>query len=568
MVRQAVRLAASLALLTAVLFEMPPARLNAENGPLDTPTGTVRFYFHALGSGQCDLAFKFAGQNSRSLSAFRRSCRTIRRIVIERLNDPGYRLHPQTATYTCLAVRYAVYRRGGTATFGGWYLMERTLGPAWHILVALSHITKGGSATHLTRTQCASHLPSYMHPGLGTIISGSALLSATAGWIALSTSGSYLPNGSCTHGIGSNCDSAPTTVYRTDDAGSHWVPVLHFTAAVGPLVWVRLFSRQVGLVAATVGPLKVTANYHFTAALFRTHDGGRHWQRFPLPVNYATETGSISFPDPQHGWLWYGGAAMGSMSVYMYRTVDGGHHWSRVACTDWSSPSSRSVCPYRSGIGLCGDKEYLTFRDAHNGWLTVYENSGVPGIYRSWDVGTSWQQQAAGLPSGVVLPTTSGKRTVYPWGTLLPPRFFGLTGLLPEEVGFYRQKPRASWNRLYVFRSTDGGRTWPSVLRTPVTTPVVPVLWQAVDSRHWVFISTAPTASEEAIWSTESGGTTWTRRPLHLPAGLMLVGFQFTDARDGWATAQTHADSEVTASGTVLLHTMDGGVHWAETRLP
>jgi hypothetical protein len=91
----------------AVLFELPPARLNAENGPLDTPTGTVRFYFHALGSGRCDLAFKFAGQNSRSLSALRRSCRAIRRIVIERLNDPGYRLHPQTATYTCLAVRYA-----------------------------------------------------------------------------------------------------------------------------------------------------------------------------------------------------------------------------------------------------------------------------------------------------------------------------------------------------------------------------------------------------------------------------------------------------------------------------
>ena len=369
MVRHVVRLAASLVLLMIFVFEMPPARLNAENGPLATPMGTVRFYLHALGSGQCDLAFKFAGQNSRSLSAFRRSCRAIRRITIEQLDDPGYRLQPLTATYTCLAVRYTVYRRRGATTFGGWYLMERTLGPAWRILFALSHITKDGSAIDLTRAQCASRLPSYVHPGSGTIISGSAFLSATAGWIALSTSGSYLPNGSCSHGIGSNCDSAQTAVYRTFDAGSHWTPVLRFTTTIGSLVWIRLFSQRVGLVAATVGPLTATANYHFTAALFSTHDGGRHWQRFPLPVNYATETGTISFPDPQHGWLWYGKAAMGSMSVYMYRTMDGGCHWSRVACTDWSNPSSRAVCPNRSGIGLGGDKEDLTFKDAYDGWL-------------------------------------------------------------------------------------------------------------------------------------------------------------------------------------------------------
>ena len=547
----------------AVLFEMPPARLNAENGPLDTPTGTVRFYFHALGSGRCDLAFKFAGQNSRSLSAFRRSCRAVRRIVIERLNDPGYRLHPQTATYTCLAVRYAVYRRGGTAMFGGWYLMERTLGPAWRILFSLSHITKGGSATHLTRAQCASHLPSYVHPGSGTIISGFAFLSATAGWLALSISGSYLPNGSCTHGIGSNCELALTTVYRTDDAGSHWMPVLHSTAAVGPPVWVRHFNRHVGLVAATVGPVTAASNQHFTAALFRTHDGGRHWRRFPLPVNYATETGSISFPDPQHGWTWYGKGAAGSMAVYVYRTVDGGHHWSRVACTTFSNMAHGYGCSYPSGIGFGGDKEYLTFRNAHNGWLTVHDNSGVPELYHTADGGTSWRRQAVGLPPGVTLPT--GKSTIFLSGTLLQPSFFGRIGLLPEEVGFYRQKPRASWNRLYVFRSTDGGQTWRSALGTPVTAPVGP--WQAVDFRHWVFASTQP-ASKEPVWSTGNGGTTWTKRSLHVPAGLMLVGFQLTDARDGWATAQTHADSELTASGTVLLHTTDGGVHWAELRLP
>jgi photosystem II stability/assembly factor-like uncharacterized protein len=129
-------------------------------------------------------------------------------------------------------------------------------------------------------------------------------------------------------------------------------------------------------------------------------------------VNYATETGSISFPDQKHGWIWYGGGAAGSMSVYVYRTVDGGRHWSRVACTAFSNPTPGFGCPHPSGIGLGGDKEYLTFKDAHNGWLTVYDNRGVPDLYHTADGGTSWQRQAVGLPHGVTLPT--GKSTVFP----------------------------------------------------------------------------------------------------------------------------------------------------------
>ncbi len=561
--RYAVRVAASLALLMAVLVDMLPAPLNAENRPLDTPTGTVRLYFHALDSGQCDLAFKFAGTGTRSLSSFRRSCRAIRRVVVEQLTDPAYRLHPQNATYTCLALRYTVYGDVGTASFGGWYLLERTIGPTWHILPALSHVAKGGSAIRLTGAQCASHLPSYVRPGSGTVISGYAFLPPTSGWIALSTSGSYVPNGSCSLGIGSNCDAASTIVYRTEDSGSHWTPLLHFTAAVGKPVWVRLFSRKVGLVVATVGPLTAASNSRFSAALFSTRDSGRSWQRFPLPVNYATQAGTISFPDVQHGWLWYGDAAMGSMAVYLYRTTDGGRHWSRAACASFSYPMPGFGCPHPSGIGLGGDKEYLLFKDAHNGWLTAYVNSGVPDVYCTTDGGLSWRRQAVGLPPGVHLPTA--KSTVFASGTLLQPRFFGRIGLLPEEVGFYRPKLRTSWSRLYVLRSKDGGRTWSSTVRTPVTGHVT--VWQAIDARHWFFTVTGP-APQEAIWWTDNGGTSWTRYSLHVPAGLTIVGVAMLSRTQGWATAQTHADSDVSASGTVLLHTMDGGVQWTEGRLP
>jgi hypothetical protein len=51
----------------------------------------------------------------------------------------------------------------------------------------------------------------------------------TTGWIAVSRSGAYVPNGSCMHGIGANCDTAGTVIYRTDDAG------VHFLCGVEPL---------------------------------------------------------------------------------------------------------------------------------------------------------------------------------------------------------------------------------------------------------------------------------------------------------------------------------------------
>jgi photosystem II stability/assembly factor-like uncharacterized protein len=562
MVRRAVHLALSLMLFLTVVSHASPALLNVESRSLDTPTGTVRIYLHALGSRRCDLAFKFGGQTDSLLRAFRRNCRTIRRVAIEQLIDPGYRLHPQTAAYTCLGIRYTVYRQDSAESFGGWYLMERTIGSAWHILLSLSDVTRGRRATRQSEPQCATHLPSYVHRSAGTIVSGFAFFSATTGWIALSTSGSYVPNGSCSHGIGSNCDSAPTTVYRTVDAGRHWTALLHFTTTTGP-VWIREFRPNSVIVVGTVGPLSATSTYHFSAVLYDTRDGGRHWQRFHLPLNYATEPGSISFPDSQHGWLWYGGGAAGSMSVYVYRTLDGGRGWTRVACSAFSNSTIGYGCSHPSGIGLGGDKGYLTFKGSHDGWLTVSDATGVPYLYHTSDGGTSWRRQAVGLPSGVALPTANG--TVDPFGTLFQPSFFGEIGLLPEEVNFYQSKSQTSRYRLYIFRSPDGGRAWRSAQRAPVTGPAG--LWQAIDARHWIFAVTQ-TASKEGIWATDNAGASWTRRRVHAPVGLALVGIQMVNARDGWATAQTHADSEASASGALLLHTTDGGVHWAETRVP
>lgn len=65
--------------------------------------------------------------------------------------------------------------------------------------------------------------------------------------------------------------------------------------------------------------------------LFRTDDGGRHWQVLPrLRPDTSEHIGSLTFVSEDAGWLEIiRGAGAGSVAFDLYRTVDGGMHWLR-----------------------------------------------------------------------------------------------------------------------------------------------------------------------------------------------------------------------------------------------
>jgi photosystem II stability/assembly factor-like uncharacterized protein len=266
---------------------------------------------------------------------------------------------------------------------------------------------------------------------------------------------------------------------------------------------------------------------------------------------------SIIFSDPKHGWLWFGGGAMGSMSVDLYDTRDGGQHWRRIACAAFSNPLPGHGCPFHSGIGLGGDKEFLTFSNSHDGWLTVFSNGGVPELLRSADGGRTWHYQWVGLPPGVQLPGPHG--TVFPMGTFDAPRIFGREGVLAEVVGFFRQKPQTNWAYLYLFRSHDGGRTWNFFERTPIPEPA---LSQYIDARRWVF------AASDTVWTTSNGGKTWSHASMKVPGALQLTGLAFVDPQHGWAAAEPRGQNDGLEVGRMLLHTIDGGRVWNLVELP
>jgi photosystem II stability/assembly factor-like uncharacterized protein len=529
------------------MLAMPLRSEQPAVGVLGTPLGAVKLYLHALGSGECDLAFKISREPAQSMRAFRQSCQGIAALIVESLHDPNYRIRAQTAMYTCVAVRYTIVRSTGWTNYGGGLLMERTLGPAWHPLITHSDLHANGSAVTLSKAACAERLPSYVRPGAGTIITGYDAASRTAAVIATSTSGSYLPHGSCTHGIGTNCNTASTVVARTLDGGRHWTRILHITSAIGPGVWIRRFDARHMLVAATVGESQARGVDTFRSRLFATADGGRHWRASTLPPGYATEPGTMSFPDARHGWLWFGGGAMGSMSVYLYRTEDGGAHWRRVACTAFSNPTPGYGCPHLSGISLGGDKQYLTFRNRLHGWLTSLSPSGNSVLYATVDGGARWHPQVMSLPSAAPRPARTV--TLAPPGQFLQPSFVGDTGIELETGA-----------RVRVWRSTDGGSSWQQLPVTPITGNVA--CWSAIDARHWSVVS-GPT-----LWTTGNGGTTWTEHSLHLPAHVTLVSLAMSTPSNGWAIAQRPGDSEVSAFGSRLLRTSSGGEHWRVLSLP
>jgi photosystem II stability/assembly factor-like uncharacterized protein len=422
MVRSAIRLAAFLALFSTVVSDATPAFLHAAGGPLNTPAGTVRYYFRALDSHQCDLAFKFAGQYDSSLRAFRRDCRAIRRVEIETLDRS--RIPPASADGGIYLPGHPLHR----VPAGRCGNVRRLVSDGADVWSGLAHSLLAQSL-HPTRTRdssdrspmrdpfaivCASERPDdrqrFRFPIRDNRLDLSQYLRLVCAERKLQSRDRL------------ELRFAPTTVYRTVDAGRHWTALLHFTTTTGS-VWIRAFMPNSVIVAATVGPLTAASEPHLRSALYSTRDGGRYWLRFPLPADYATEPGSISFPDSQRGWLWYGGGAAGSMSVYVYRTVDGGRRWVRVACSAFSNSTIGYGCSHPSGIGLGGDKGYLMFKDAHDGWLTVSDATGVLYLYHTWDGGTSWRRQAVGLPSGVAFPTANS--TVGPFGTLFQSSFFG-----------------------------------------------------------------------------------------------------------------------------------------------
>jgi photosystem II stability/assembly factor-like uncharacterized protein len=253
------------------------------------------------------------------------------------------------------------------------------------------------------------------------------------------------------------------------------------------------------------------------------------------------------------------------MGVTIFATEDSGRSWAQVACT--TAPVTPQRCHASSGIPFGGDKSFITFANDRSGWLGIVSNAGTPALLHSSNGGRIWHDQHVGLPPMVQPPTVA--RQIFPMGTFDQPHIVGRVGILPEIVSFYRPKPRASWSRLYLYRSSDAGASWHFYQRTPLPAPSVAqsvcgegALAAFPDASHWIAVSGS------VIWWTANAGKTWSHTAMHAPPGLQLVSLTFADAPHGWAEAVPQSESGGVWGATTVLRTSDGGKDWLRVAVP
>jgi len=360
-------------------------------------------------------------------------------------------------------------------------------------------------------------------------------------------------------------DSGRYALLHTSDAGRTWS--LQLTGETDQRgVYMRFFDPGHG-VLALVGNKPLT---------FQTADGGRTWSSRPTINNLSTYAQSVSFIDPQQGWLLARSTANPG-AVTLLRTRDGGATW-----TNLGSPVAEGDEPYR-----------VQFTDSAVGWLDTV--SVKPHAYKSIDGGLSWRQVPLPAPTGgwpatgeffVAAQPTQGAGVVATVVNFVP--YVGRSGIGEQVIAFPPLTVRAFDGGLpVVYRyatfvdaipgsdlrkvetenkggayaqgqapnqvqlgSLDGGLTW-----KVIAPPAAPGAIGYSDAQTWWWIGSG-------AWSRSSdGGTTWTAtrnigviQPL--PGSLTVL-----DSKHAWYGAMA-------GTKAVLERTVDGGITWEMIGLP
>ncbi|MCZ7585755.1 MAG: PKD domain-containing protein [Deltaproteobacteria bacterium] len=113
-----------------------------------------------------------------------------------------------------------------------------------------------------------------------------------------------------------------------------------------------------------------------------------------------------------------------------------------------------------------------------------------------------------------------------------------------------------------LFRSTDGGLTWESLLSDP------DIGFQAVQftsTTRGVLVAVNEDIDETHIYYTTDGGDTWDEGALPPVSGVgnpgtgyVITAVQMMDTNEGWAVGGDPSDTDA-----VILHTTNGGVSWS-----
>ena len=320
-------------------------------------------------------------------------------------------------------------------------------------------------------------------------------------------------------------------VWKTEDAGSTWVPVFdrESAASIGALA---IAPSDGNVVYAGTGQIQARYDVASGGGVFRSDDGGKSWRDLGLTSTRAI--GQI-LVDPRDANVVLV-AALGHIfgpnrERGVFRSTDGGKTWSHVLFVDEST----------GGADLASDPNepavvYAALWQARNyPWLSYFKPMVGPGsgIYKSLDGGRTWARlQGGGLPAGdlgrIGLAAARGGRV---WALVDAPA----SRDLPDRSGLYR--------------SDDAGRSWSRVNATPGL------------ASSYMNRVTADPSNRDAVYV---GGQSIRRSQ---DGGKTLEFFKGAPGGDDyhflWINPK-HPELMVTAADQGTVVTVNGGATWSD----
>lgn len=317
-------------------------------------------------------------------------------------------------------------------------------------------------------------------------------------------------------------------LFRTTDGGQHWQ---RLRTQTGGIMQVRFFNAQ-------EGQLSIFAEgdgLQLQPQVLLTGDGGSSWRPVSLPAAVSSNQLPVEFLDPKHGWFVVGHNP-GSITAQLYLTQDGGSHWE----------GPREI----PGDGA------VWFADPQHGWLGGHNLGASAVLFTTRDAGQHWTQLSLPAPPGgwppdmfnyvdspTVLQTGLGTLSVY------------------EEPAQAMPSPG---RRKLVYLTRDGGDTWSGPISTPGGASMLGFgPYYFTEQAGW--FTSGPSA-----WISSDLGATWSATA-SLPQGWQFGMIAPIGLGTAWAQGIEGSTPDVNGTLTPswgLFRTNDRGRHWSRVQGP